>query len=534
MSMGPGDELRIPVRLDVSAIADDLAVVDREVQRIQQRMVAAFNSGGLVRRDRAQRATSIEDVGAQRAAWTPEVRALERQLDARLQAIEREARRGGTRPPLTPQQQARSEAQARLTQAERQMRPTEIDARSAFFDKFTQSLRRGLPNVAGMAAAQGGIPGAAGAARTIMGLVGDNPLVASALAVGAGALAVDATRAGFQRQQAALGSALVGGPAFGDTRTLLGLGVMHAAQQMGTSQAEGAGIAQQLASAGMTPDQVTGNLKNVLTLTKGSGLQTADVVPIVHALGTAGGLTSSQIADVVRDLVDSAGKATGSLAQLTLGLKAWSAVSAAAGRDASSLAAIQKVLGPTSGIDAGKLLAPALGATGAQLIGNVAYLGVSPERYAQLQRTKGGAAQLFALEAGTLRNFGTDLTGQQLGPGALQERGLIDLSGLKSDQVERLGALMQRNPNLAWTYYQDISAKPKPPIHPHIPEQTSKWDQFWIGFGNMFTQATNDPQHEGGPALAARSRALAMTGLCRPPQRPCQAAEGVRPTPPTR
>ncbi|HKC74255.1 MAG TPA: hypothetical protein VKF37_08645 [Chloroflexota bacterium] len=68
--------------------------------------------------------------------------------------------------------------------------------------------------------------------------------------------------------------------------------------------------------------------------------------------------------------------------------------------------------------------------------------------------------------------------------------------------MERLGALWQRNPNLALSYYQSISAAPKPPLQPHIPEQTGLWNQITMGLGNMVTQATNQPSPQMPSSVA--------------------------------
>jgi hypothetical protein len=250
-----------------------------------------------VRSGTAARAESLADVRKELSGLAdPELRAAILALRGPMQAygaraaqLTAQAAAGrGVLPPT-----ARQEALSRLAQVERQGKPTEVTARDEFFDKLARSLRRGLPNITSMAAAQGGIPGAAGTARAIMGLVGDNPFLAGAVAAGAGALAVNATQAGFQRQQAALASALVGGPAMGDTRTLLGLGLMQTAQQFGVGQEEGAALAQQLADAGMRTGQLQKNFQSLLLMTQGARLKPQDVVPLINALGVAGGMSSA-------------------------------------------------------------------------------------------------------------------------------------------------------------------------------------------------------------------------------------------------
>jgi len=433
MSMS-GDEIKLRLRIDTDAVADDLQTIDREVQRIQGRMVSAFNRSSLVRRGRVARAASIEDVGEQRGAWTPELRALDRQLGARLQAIERAARTGATRPPLTSQQAAQQAARSRLQQVERQMRPVEITAKSEFFDKFTQALRRGSMNAAALAGAQTGIPGAAGLSRSLMGLIADNPMLSGILGLGAGTaglgLAIGAQQAAFQRTQASLASALVGGPAFGSARTLQGLAVIGAGQGLDAWSTDAQAAALSLASAGVSRGNLLGNLSNALMVSQPAGLKPGDVTPLVGAMATAGGMNANDINRVLQDTVSVSKDAGVSLQELLQGMTALSKGAISASRDVLSLAAIQRIVGPSSGIQAGALMQGVMSATGSQAFQAAGMLGMTPAQFLSAQLSQGGMATVWDKISAFTKRMPGGAAGFEATTQLLSQSGLLNMQDL--------------------------------------------------------------------------------------------------------
>ena len=341
-----------------------------------------------------------------------------------------------------------------------------------------------------------------------MGLVADNPPLAAgvggAAVVGGGVLAAQAAQASFQRQQANLASALVGGSALGDTRTALGLAIMHAGAALGASQKESQGIAQQLASAGMRPEQIVENVRNVLLMSHGLGVGAQDVTPLVQALGTAGAMSPAQIANVLRELNDVSGATTGSLQKLTQALAAVSAVNPAAGTDAACVAALSRLVSPTSGINVGQLMAPAMGAFGSQAIGAAAILGMPLDQYVRAQRTPGGMTTIFGAAARFMRSMPHDVMGQEIGLEKLAQLGVLDTSGLKVNPLQQLASIMQNAPpDQAWAYYQQAvgATKPRPgrprtlpgEAQPLIPPQTDWRAQLRIYFENMITDWLGGP-----------------------------------------
>jgi len=505
-----GGEIHVKLRIDTSQVTEDLAAVDPEVQRLQQRIVALANRSAAVRAGRrapAERLGDIPNVEMSR----PAMRALTGQLDRRVEQLSRAARQGATTPPATPAAAARQQATARLDALRASRLPQQIDAPNSFFDKLARASARARPATSLYAAAGGRIPGAArqgmGAASLALELAGENPALA-ALMLGGGAtigaaFAVNQSQTSFQRQQAALSSSLIGGPLLGQQRGALGLAVANIGNSLSMGNDQAQKLVQGLAGSGMRPGDLQNNLRNTIQLAGPNQLDYGAIGGLTSSLATSGGLSSGQINRVFQDVGNVAGPAGVSIAQLVQSMQALSTNAAGAARDVIGLASVQHAIGASSGIVAGQLLAPVLGSTGGQALQQAALLGMTPAQLLSAQTSRGGTARIYDRIASLVRRVDRGPAGTDVAEQLLTSSGLVDPSAVHGPGgfAGMIAAMAAGSPHGAQNYASslgrqaDAAAVSQQQSYQKAAESlrnlTPAADRLGLAFENLFINATN-------------------------------------------
>lgn len=523
-------ELVIPLRISTDHVAEDLRKVDPEIARLEKRVNRAYNLSEPVRQGRAPRADSLGEVRTHLSGMAPSdlkaallsMRGPMQALNERVSQLEGAARRGHTSVPPTAPQAEKLAAQARLAAAAQQRMPlakrvlAQFDDQGA--DKFARALVRASPSRSAMRATVGtagnitsilgGLFGLAGAEEgagvlALLGLAGGGPLAVATAGAGL-ALTANQMQTSFQRQQAALASALVGGPAFGSPRALMGLAINATGQGLDFNSKTSQSIAAQLATAGVGKRDILGNLSNTLMLSGPNAIDPNQIVGLTSALATSGGMSNQQVNRTFQDVGNIAGDAGVSIQELIQSMKDLSKGATSAARDVSSLAAIQRILGPSSGILAGALMQPVMSSTGTQALQQAALLGLSPGAFLQAQTSRGGMAQVFDRISSLVKRTDQGPAGLFATESILQSSGLLNTQDLNPQQLARLLTQMktaspQQAEKLAQKLYDQSGKQATSQADSYkkaaaaMDNLTSWTDRLSTAFQNFITEFLNYP-----------------------------------------
>ncbi len=501
MSNDNGDEYTIPIRADLSQLSSDLQTADVELAKLQARVnqlekttVRAFNQSGFAGTGGVGKAAGIADV-QKATANTPDMilqrtapglaQAQQQLAQAqqayarRLQQLDQQAAAGNPTLPPTERQAAQSRLGALQEQqraAARQApppaasspgRPLEITAPDSFFDRLARAnVRSGLNSLAARAAG-----GRLGAVGDMLGMMGDaagmagvaGPMGAAVAAVGGVALAVNQSQVEMQQRIAAMGSALVGGPAFGNQA----LFQQYAFDATGASYGEFSDPTQaralQLAQGGVRGADLTTTLASVYSLAKPNQLDQAGVTGLATQLGTTGGLSGTGIASLFSRL-ETAAKAAGvPLSQVVDGMEQLGKVNARAAEDVGGLAAVQRLVGPSSGVSGASLLQPLLTSTGGAALQQAAVLGMTGDQFQAAQTGKGGTARLYDAVARFVKRTDTGPNGLATTEAVLQQTGLLNTNNLQPSQLAAvINGMRTAAPGQAQATYERIMRTPAP------------------------------------------------------------------------
>lgn len=566
MSMDSKDELVIPLRIDTSQVAEDLRTIDPEIKRAEQRVTRAYNLSDAVKRGRAPRAESLEEVrthlsGMSASDMRATLLGMQRPmgaLSARIAQLEQAAKRGQTTLPATPEQAAKRAAQARLTavgQQQQNQNPTKpvltrFDSQSAdvfaraFFRNFT-SASRATSGVGGamstarfllQAAGPEDLAGLAGVA----GLGGSLGLLGAGVGVGAGLLvAGNQNTTQFNRATAALASALVGGPTFGSSRALMGLAINAAGQGLDFNSKTSQSIAAQLAMAGVKRGDILGNLSNTLMLSGPNAIDPNQIVGLTSSLATAGGLNNRQVNRVFQDVGNVAGDAGVSIQELIQSMTDLSKGATSAARDVSSLGAIQRILGPSSGILAGALMQPVMSSTGSQALEQAGILGMSPTAFLQAQTSQGGMASIFDRIAGLVKRTDVGPSGLFATESILQSTGLLNTQNLSPQQIATMltqmkNATPQQAEKLAGKLYTQASHQATSQADSYkkaaaaIDNLTTWTDRLSTAFQNFITNFLNAPNRYSSSPRTQAEGLMGQTTTGHPPTLTDYSARAVQ------
>ncbi len=489
----------VPLKIDVSAAIEDLKQLDGQLKAIQQdaeraerELVKTFNKTEAVRRGVATPASSIGEVRGQISTLSgaPLTRTL-RELHPTMQRVaqanaavttrvtqlERQARSGNLTPAPSPTQAA----QARLTQTtaalgaarqqtqQRYMAAATLPYRLAatqkilvegtpsFIDRLAKANMRAQPAMDLYRAAGGRGPAAASGVSRLFGgaleMAGENPVAAAAiLGLGAtvgGGLAINEAQVNFRRQQAALSSAMVGGPTLGNARTVQGLQIADIGRDLNVGGDSAAQLAQTVAAAGTSQADLINNLKNTVMLSGPNQLPSGDIANLTGALGTSGGMNNSQINRTYQAVPLMAHDAHVSIQELVASMKSLSSTAIGAAKDTGGLAAIQSLVGASSGINAGQLLSPALSAEGANAYKTAGLLGMSPQQLLSAQTSKGGTAQIYDRIAALVRRVGKGPNGVTNAETVLDQTGLITPPSSPGQYAKLIEGMLKGTPGQA-------------------------------------------------------------------------------------
>lgn len=524
MPLDDDGSIRIPLKIDTSGVEQDLRALDPLLTRLEQRLVKAFNASDLVGGKGAtfNRASSAADVqkalgrlpADQVRQLLPQVAAAQQALQAHQQAASRPTQRGGSgTTPTTPTQQAqRLGAQQRLSApTTANQKPLLIDGSIQFYEKMRRISQAAGPAVnmyrmaGGRALGGGRIGGMVGSA---MQLAEANPYMAGGalLAAAAGGTAVygNQVQTNFNRNQAALSSALVGGPLLGNQKTLMGLKTSQISQDLSFDPKEVNSIVQTLGTAGVKQGDIANNLRNTIMLSGPNQLPAGDVASLAASLGTAGGESSSGVNKTFQQVSLTAHDAHISISELLASMKALSTGAITAAKDVAGLSAVQSLVGASSGINAGQAMKPVLSATGDQALQTAAILGLTPQQLLMDQSTKGGTARLYDKIAGFVKKVDHGPAGTDVTESLLQQTGLMDLSGLGPQQQAALvEGLRTARPGQAAKLAAQLStsadARTVSPTQSYknaadaMQSLTSWTDRAALAFQNLTTQLFNQP-----------------------------------------
>jgi len=391
----------IPVGLDLDQLTDDLAKIDKAMESYRQKLVNARNQSAAVRSGRAAGAERVEDIPE--SAYTPHMRRIDEAMTQRFGQLRQSAAGGHFTPPPTVSEQARQNAQQRLTDAQRQMKPTVIEGASQFWDKFKQTLKEASPADAAMSMARGNFGAASSEmARVGLGALVDNPIGLGVAATGAlayGALRVQGAYAGIRQEQATVGAELVHDQPVDMNN--LSLQVQQRGLAFNYDSGTSLATANTLAQAGVSTRNLPGTMENTFAASRLWGLKPSEVAPVMGQMATAGGLNKDQITQMIQDISNAAGDFQVPATQMLASLKALSQVSTNAAKDVTALAEIQKTLGPSSGMNAGSLMSGVMGQVGQSALQTAAMLGMDPTRFAADQNGKKGGMLDILRHAGT-------------------------------------------------------------------------------------------------------------------------------------
>jgi hypothetical protein len=333
--------------------------------------------------------------------------------------------------------------------------PTKITASGDFFDKLAKAVLQTRPTTIsrdllsgnlgglgrtmaqnGVSAVMRGLPGMMDAIPALGPAVGvGGPIAAGAAIASGGLLWLGGQQADLRRQMAVLSSATVGGPALGSAGALTRQSVAYSiAKDMGFDPAQGMNMMQTLAQGGVGFGSISNNLRNSMLLAGPNQLDPNKVAELTATLSTSGGMSAGDINKLYQQLPQIARESGQSLNQLVDSLKVLSKSATGAARDVGGLAAVQHLLGGSSGINAGQLMSPVLGATGANALAASALLGMSPNAFLAAQSSKGGTAQIWDRISGLARQMDQGPSGTFVTEALLQQTGLLDMSSLPANK----------------------------------------------------------------------------------------------------
>jgi len=346
-------------------------------------------------------------------------------------------------------------------------RPLEITAPDSFFEKLARAnVRSGFNSLAARAAG-----GRLGAVGDMLGMMGDaagmagaaGPLGAAVAAVGGVALAVNQSQVEMQQRIAAMGSALVGGPSFGNQA----LFQQYAFDATGAAYGEYSDPTQQralqLAQGGVRGADLTTTLASVYSLAKPNQLDQGGVTGLATELGTTGGLSGTGIASLFSQL-ETAAKAAGvPLSQVVDGMERLGKTNVRAAEDVGGLAAVQRLVGPSSGVSGASLLSPLLTSTGATAMQQAGILGMSTQQFQSAQISKGGTATLYDAVARLVKRTDQGPQGLGVSEAILQSNNLLNTTGLQPSQLTAvINGMRTAAPGQAQATYDRIMRAPAP------------------------------------------------------------------------
>lgn len=468
MPMDSQGKFTIPVDADVDGLLEKLRAVDTYLRKLENDAKRAFNASDLVGNGKGSIFSPARSVGDVRAALSsgmmpkgamPEVEKALKALSDHEKALAAQAKRGDPTLPISPQQAAR---QALLEAAKKQAgqnKPTKVDADQTFFTKLAQAVVRAQPGRVVAAAARGNV---AGATRGLLGpsfmeTMLANPELMTMLMYTTGYLAVNSQQASFNRQATALGSALSGavpGAASfpGTAGQAYELGAAQLSGDFATAPDTVKTALSSLAQANVAPRNLGQNLIDVLGFSGANQLPIKDITSLVAAFSTTGGLNGKAVNGLLQDTKNVSKDANISLVQLISSMKALSSTAVGSARDVGGLAAVQKIIGANSGINAGALLSPALSSTGAQAIQQAALLGLSPRAFLTTQSNgKGGTALIYDRIASLVKRVGKGPAGTDVAEQLLTSAGLVNPQAISSPQqfADLIHTMMTGSPKQA-------------------------------------------------------------------------------------
>jgi hypothetical protein len=336
-------------------------------------------------------------------------------------------------------------------------KPTKIDGTSEFFDRIAKAVLQTRPSAIANHLLRGDLAGVgrtmtqqalAGTMRGLPGLLEGLPMAArvggpigAAAAVGTGGLLwLGAQQADLRRQMAVLSSATVGGPSLGSAGAIARQSVaFDIAKNMGFDTGTGQKMMQTLAQSGVSFGQISPNLKNAMMLAGPNQLDPQKVAELTGTLATSGGMNADQINKLYQQLPEAARASGESLDQLVSSIKAVAQAAPGAARDVAGFAAVQKLLGPSSGINAGALMSSSLGSTGTNAIAQMALLGMSPSQFSSAQAHP---AQMWDAIGRFVQQTDKGPYGTLVSEQLLQNTGLMNMSGLSNTQQAKVVGLL--------------------------------------------------------------------------------------------
>src|SRR5579884_2147647 len=341
---------------------------------------------------------------------------------------------------------------AGMAAASASTKPTPVTMATETLNALGQVLGRALtaPALTGLfraSAASGlgslglGGPLGAGLLRGLGALGG--PL-AGVAAVGATAAsvagAISSNQAEFIRRQVLLqGATYDQGASPGTPQRSLEWLATQVAQGFNYDQGQANRSAVQLAMAGVPAGALAGGLSNTFALARLSGMSPDQITPLTSALAVQGGFGPAQISAIFQELQNQV-KLTGiPMARLIGDLKDLARETGNASVSVSGLTAVQQISG--NAINAGQLLAPALGAGGAGALTAAGILGVTADQFMALQRNPAQMWDAMAkmVQQRTRPGAQGTLVAEQL----LAASGLVDWTGIGPQQQARIITLLR-------------------------------------------------------------------------------------------
>ncbi len=341
---------------------------------------------------------------------------------------------------------------AGMAAASASTKPTPVTMATETLNALGQVLGRALtaPALTGLfraSAASGlgslGLGGPLGAGL-LRGLGARGGPLAGVAAVGATAAsvagAISSNQAEFIRRQVLLqGATYDQGASPGTPQRSLEWLATQVAQGFNYDQGQANRSAVQLAMAGVPAGALAGGLSNTFALARLSGMSPDQVTPLTSALAVQGGFGPAQISAIFQELQNQV-KLTGiPMARLIGDLKDLARETGNASVSVSGLTAVQQISG--NAINAGQLLAPALGAGGAGALTAAGILGVTADQFMALQRNPAQMWDAMAkmVQQRTRPGAQGTLVAEQL----LASSGLVDWTGIGPQQQARIITLLR-------------------------------------------------------------------------------------------
>ena len=360
-----------------------------------------------------------------------------------------------------------AQADSYVKQAQAAAPPPWQQPESSFFDRMGQSLTSALsshqlPLMAGHAVgalASGDMSALSGTAmRGLMMLASEAPALAIplALAGGAAAVGVEANKitSTYATEEQGLAARISKGNVDNyESSHHIADNLRYVGQSFNIGPDESERLGMGLAAAGVTgPADLGGGTATSMALARLTGLstdQTGSLVASRIAPGRSGGGQSWDEATLAfEDMQHAASDAGVPLNKVVQSLQSLNDAAGKAAYNTVGLATAQAFVG--SGVDAGKLLAPSMGAVGVNAMQQAALLGVSNAQFMKMQTDPG--AMLAGVQGFVKRMAGgpgdkatNTLEAEQL----VQSYGLLDTSGLSAKQQSGLiqGMLTGRDAN---------------------------------------------------------------------------------------